>query len=55
MFPSLQSWLNCEYGRSDGRTSEAKKVIEILPDSFGTLAHRTPYATRKAKQPMEGN
>lgn len=42
MFPSLESWLTCDYGGSNGMTSETKIVIALLPGSFETLAHGTP-------------
>ena len=37
-FPRLGSWPTCDRGGSDGMTSEAKKVVEPLSDSFGTHA-----------------
>lgn len=54
MFPSLESWLTCEYGRNDGRTSETKKVIELMPGSFGTLAHGTLSPCLKGSQAAHG-
>jgi len=41
MFLSLGSWLTGAHGGSNGMTSEAKKVVELLPDSFGTRADGT--------------
>lgn len=41
MFAYLESWLNCDYGGSDGRTSKGTKAIELLLGSSGTLAHGT--------------
>ena len=41
MFPCLEYRLTCDHGGSDGMTSEAIKVVELLSGAFGTLAQRT--------------
>lgn len=57
MFPYLESWLTCDYGGSDGRTSKGTKAIELLPGSSGTLAHGTlsPYPKEGLTAPGEAH
>lgn len=50
MFLCLEYQLTCDHGGSDGMTSVAIKVLELLPCAFGTLTEGTFPSCHKGGQ-----